>query len=259
MKNNSTRLVNVLSAIPKYYRLFEKQLDKYFMLETMDHVLRQTGSWALGEFIFKGKVKDGKLCLPCSPFNIRSVTEQKPYGWYEALYSIVSSTNANASVLVNYNLPTITQFPNPDFVQNQNDTTEVLLTYADSFIDHPAGKFVNYIWEDRNNILRFNSMYEDLEVDVIYTSMIADKEGFPYVKDAVIDAICYYNHYLEIQKDFFTKRADVNMLTLAKQSYELAIAQGRSPEFVSDNDWDRLLYHMTSLNRKTPNQPWRGR
>jgi hypothetical protein len=258
MKNNSTRLVSVLSAIPKYYRLFEKQLDKFNMLETMDHVLRQTGSMALGEFIFKGKVVDGKLCLPCAPFNVRSVTEQRPYGWYEALYEPVYSTATNASVLVNYNLPTITnERINPEYVANQDEA--VLLTYADTFIDHPIGTFVNYVWEDRNDILRFNSQYEGLDVDVIYTTMIADKEGFPYVKDAVIDAICYYNHYLEIQKDFFTKRADVNMLQLSKTSYEQMVAQARSPEFVSDNDWDRLLGSMISINRKVHGKPWRGK
>jgi hypothetical protein len=257
MKNNSTRLVSVLSAIPKYYRLFEKQLDKFNMLETMDHVLRQTGSMALGEFIFKAKVEDGKACLPCAPYTIRSVTEQRPYTWYEALYEPVYSADANASVLVNYNLPTITtERINPEVVANQDEA--VLLTYADTFIDHPIGRFVNYVWEDRNNILRFNSKYEGLDIDVIYTTMIADKEGFPYVKDAVIDAICYYNHFLEIQKDFFTKRADVNMLNLAKQSYEQAVAQGRSPESVSDNDWDKLLGSMTSLNRKVNGKPWRG-
>lgn len=257
MKNNSTRLISVLSAIPKYNRLFEKPLDKFNMLETMDHVLRQTGSVALGEFIFKGKVKDGKVCLPCAPHNIRSVTEQRPYGWYQALYEPAYNVDANASVLINYNLPTMTSSLDIDAVQNQDEP--VLLTYADTFIDHPVGLFVNYVWEDRNDILRFNSQYEDLDVDVIYTAMIADKEGFPYVKDAVIDAICYYNHYLEIQKDFFTKRADVNMLTLAKSSYEQMVAQARSPEFVSDNDWDRLLGHMASYNRKVHNKPWRGR
>ena len=258
MKNNSTRLISVLSSIPKYYRLFEKQLDKYDMLETMDFVLRQTGSIALGEFLFKGTVKDGKLCLPCAPYTIRSVTEQRPYGWYEALYEPIYSTDTNASVLVNYNLPTITdENINPEYVQNQDEA--VLLTYADTFIDHPVGKFVNYVWEDRNDILRFNSQYEGLAVDVVYTTMIADKEGFPYVKDSVIEAICYYNHYLEVQKDYFTKRADINMLQVAKESHERTIAQGRSPESVSDNDWDRLLSHMISYNRKVNGKPWRGK
>lgn len=227
------------------------------MLETMDYILRQTGSLALGEFIFQGKIVDGKLCLPCSPYNIRSVTEQRPYSWYQALYEPIYSTSANASVLINYNLPTITENPSPDSVQNQEEG--VLLNYADTFIDIPVGKFVNYVWEDRNNLLRFNTQYENLDIDVIYTAMITDKEGLPYVKDAVIDAICYYNHYLEIQKDFFTKRADANMLTLAKTSYEQKVAQGRSPEFVSDNDWDRLLGRMASYNRKVNSKPWRGR
>jgi len=258
MENNSDRLFSVLGAIPKYKRLFDKQLDKFLLLETMDHVLRQTGSLAMGAFIYKGKVTDGKICLPCAPMAIRSVSQSRPYQWYQAIFDPLRDTSTR-SILVNYNLPTITQYPNTEYVQNQDKDVAVFLDYADTFMNPPVGLYVNYVWEDRNDVLRFNSVYEGIDIDVIYTTMIADKEGFPYVKDSVIDALCYYNHYLDVQKDYFMKRADINMLTVAKNAYEQAVAQGRSPESVSDNQWDRLLEHMTSYNRKVHRHPWRGR
>lgn len=233
-------------------RLLELDINEYDLVEVSEYVLKQCGSFDIGDFVMrKQKITGGMVDPNCDMYSIRWVTTSKPLDWYNKLAPLSETTN----ILVNYNLPVVTLFPSTQ-VANQAEASSTLLSINESFIYKSRGAFIPFVFQP-DGCLHFNPEYENTEVDIVYTHPILDDEGYPFIKENVAMAIVYYLNYIHVQKKYFCKQCPENVFNTAERLMERYIAQARQPIKVTDNQWDRFFNVLVNANRKQHNNPMR--
>jgi hypothetical protein len=239
MSNQSAVNLHSVQEIPMLYkRLFGEELDFYDMLEILPLVLKKTGSMAIKQFLFRGQVKDFKLELPCNVYAIRYACESKPASWYDRYIQNQSE------YLINYDVKHLNEDP------TYQAPVATVYELNKNIFSEPLGRLVDF--ENENNkCLHFN--YRELDVDVLYIFTPMDADGYPRLPEKTLEAVAHYCWYLQVRKDYYKGRANGEMLSLARDEKDVALAQGRTPEYISDNERDDLLNVITSHNRKVHN------
>lgn len=246
--NSGSEVFHSIKEIPLLCkRLFELEVDFFDMLELVPLILRKTGSMAIRAKLYKGKVKDHHLELPCDVYGIKHVSSSKPVSWY-------GGTEVQSTALVNYRVDQSGNLGafNPDATQYELVNPVLVNTYVVNkhVFTQPLGPMIPFV-NDQNKCLRFN--FKEIDVDVLYVEMLRDDEGFPKVPEKTLEAIAYYMHYLKVRIDFFKKSATKDQEQTAKGDMEQAVAQARTPSFLSQNEIDDMLNVLTSFNKKRHN------
>lgn len=227
-----------------YKRLFGEELDFYDMLELSPLVLKKTGTMAVKAFMFRGRVKDFRLELPCNVYAIKYVCTSRPKSWYDRFIA------GEESILVNYDVKHLNADP------TYQEPVATVYEVNRNVFSHALGDLIDFENEG-NKCLHFN--HKELDVDVLYVYTPMDQDGYPRIPEKTLEAIAHYCWYVKVRQDFYKGRATGDMLRLAQDEKDVAISQGRTPDFLSDNERDDILNVLTSSNKKQHNRQFRAR
>lgn len=234
-------------------RLFGLEVDFYDVLELLPIILKKTGGIATKYFLYKGKVKDYKLELPCNVHGIEHVSTSRVYSWYSSYYP-------SALPLVNYRVDQSGNLGvyNPD-ATHINDiglNNYSLYSINKNVFTGPLGLMVNFT-NSKNHCLSFN--FKEGDIDVLYAGTVLDEDKYPMMPEKSLEAVAYYMNYIAIRMAFNMKQSTGDQLQLAKKEMEQAIAAAKSPEWLSNNEYNSILDVMTTHNRKRYNLQHRSR
>lgn len=254
-QNQSSARVYSLKDVPMVYRRkYGDELDYYNMLEMADHVMKQAGTIAPKLFLFKAKIEDFKLELPCNVYSIEYVCDAKPVSWFGA--SIIGpETNA----LINYRVDQSRTggIYNEDATDQDNlgvPTTAGLYEVNRSVFEMPLGRMINF-QNDNNCCLSFN--IKERDVMVLYHGRILDADQATMVPDTTIAAIAAYCNLYEVTKRFNRNQASPAHVQLAQDEYNRLVSQARVPDGLGINEMNDALDVASSMNRKRYNRQHR--
>lgn len=114
---------------------------------------------------------------------------------------------------------------------------------------YSKGKFVKY--RRQGNTLRID---ENIDfINILYHGLLIDEEGLPEINDkeatAIADYIAYTYKYKEAIRT--NNQAIMQIAKDIKQQWLFHIETARSPEYISQNDMDKILDAQASWGRKT--------
>lgn len=276
--NRSYQLFSLKYVIPQYHTLFNENVRLDEVIDMSRMCLKAIGNIALDTYSAKGKVKDFKFYLPCETYIIKSVTTEKTYNNDNL---VVNGINSSSFVpqLNNGNFLYLT--PNGAeqhiniydkfgqllksvpygtqeyfLIMQERENPVSVIRYNEEVVGKPKGTYINYNIDDAEKCLTFD--ITDTDIEVIYDTIIVDDEGLVMISEQSITAVCYYIKFLDVQRKFFQKIADANMLSYINKIKDEKMAAARVGERITDNDRDRLFSQMMTANRKQYNMPYRS-
>lgn len=247
MKNQSNNKLHSVQEVPGLFKTyFGYEIDFFDMLRTVQDVSRQCGSIATKAYLFKGKVVDYEMKLPCGVHNIKYVADSKPIGWYSPFVD-------NGCWMINYRVDQSGNLGiyNPNATNFDDLGPECCASLYEAnknAFDHvPAGRLVDFNNDD-NCCLSFN--FESGDVDVLYTGEAIDSDGYPKFPYKTIIAIAYNYHYFLIRQRYNKNQLDAGKLAIAKEEAIQKIANARTPDSISKNEKDDVFKVATDWSRK---------
>ena len=249
MKNSATNQKVSIGLVPiTYSRLFGEEVSMDQVLAFTDHILRETGTIGTKTLFMRVKIKNRRVGLPCGTFAIESVTDSRPYQYDTPMVYNLDDQSA----LINYIVP----HPMYDgFALDINTVSEDLPSISEEDqmpVNSPKGTYVDYEHDGDELIFNMDNVY----VDVIFTVIPLDKEGYPYLTEKTVMAFAYWLNFVAVQRRYFKQQADPNMLQIAEEMANKNIAKARTPDALSKNEIDDLLNVLTSMNRKFYRTPF---
>lgn len=252
MNQSSNKLYSVQSIPSLFKGYFEYEIDFFDMLKVVSYVKRHCGDNSSKLFLFKGRIEDFKLTLPCNVKKIEYVVSSNQNYFYNPYFI------SDCDVLINYRVDqtgNIGAF-NPTATDSENINEEDINLYEvnENIFYAPFTGMIDY-QNDDNCCLSFNN--KQMDIDVLYWGEILDEQGYPMVTEKVIDAIAYYYHYVKIRRKFNSAQVSGDVLQLAKDEAERRIANARTPESMNIQENNEMLNGLTTFNRKKHNLPFR--
>lgn len=175
---------------------------------------------------YSGTPIDGVLELPCNAEYVESVT-------IPILDAQITSPDKNT-----WNMHDNVYIEN--YVENRRHISDPL---------YLPGKFIKY--REGNGTIYVDKDYP--VVNVLYHGILCDNEdGLPLINEKEQRAIACYVAYLTLFKDAIKRRSN-DALTLAKQieaEWLRRCNNARTPEYLSQNDVDKILDAKTRWDRK---------
>lgn len=176
--------------------------------------------------------QDGSVQLPCNVDIIEAVTYCGPEDW-------------------NY---TSNQ---KEYGDTQSSYTENYIESKKAFLDpfYLSGKYVNYRRE--GNVLYVNKGFG--KVNVLYQGILLDADGLPELNDKEAIAIAEYIAYVYKYKEAI-RTNNQNVLKMAqelRQQWLFHCDAARVPEYVSQEEMDKILNVQSSWGRKTYNKSYK--
>lgn len=250
MNNATSEYVDLGYCVSHGKRITDREFDIHDLAELSDFVIRQTKAVWIRRYLLQATVKNKKIHLPIGCSIVESVTDQRPINWWG---SNVAVDFDNTNMLINY-------APDPtgnkgEFQEEPGSMGEPVPLKNDFSVSEifRQGDFVPFDYDDHDLIFQ----KDGIDVDVVLKKIVTDQDGYPYLTIKGADALIYYANYIEVQKEYFRKIADIYMFREAERLKRVAMSQARVPDSVTDNQWNNLLNSMTTHNRKRFNVPFR--
>jgi len=222
----------------KDYYDVDLQPDDY--VERAFNVFRAIGNIATGIHHIKVTIdQSGRVALPCNMEFIESVsTNRNNYegGEFTLLYSDMNlSPNGYLA----------------DIVLDQS-RNRVSLPAASKL--HPVGSFIQY--ELKGTVgckyLQFTSEYIGTSIVCIYRGVMVDADNNPLLFRKEAEAIAAQLAFIDVRKRCFMKDPTaMAMLQYAQAEANQKMAAAKIPEYVTQNQWNRVFSALTTHNRKT--------
>lgn len=98
--------------------------------------------------------------------------------------------------------------------------------------------------------LHFTNPYG--KVHILYRGILCDDDGLPQLTEKEVEALAAYVAFIVKQKNAW-RINDINSLRMseiAKQDWMRLCSHARTPRYVNQNDFDRILDAQASFNRK---------
>lgn len=114
------------------------------------------------------------------------------------------------------------------------------------------GPYVDYSWEPPN--LRFN--LDKMEVGILFSAVPTDDDGFVLIPEDMVDALANYCAEIHLKPLFILGKVQMGIYQQVQLETERAFGSGRwnmMMNNLSQNETDKLLSIMTSMDRKAPN------
>lgn len=185
------------------------------------------GNKRVSMYQFSGCTEDCILELPCNADIIEAVTTNK----------------------LDYN--TIGNISREDY---GNEITE---SYIESrkkpnSAYYTKGKFLDYERIDQNR-LKFTRDHD--YVNVLYKGIVLDDEGLPKLTNKEVNAIAAYIAYVHNFKKALSSKdkATMEIALFLKNEWERKCDDARTPEYLNQNDMDKILNARNSWDRKAYN------
>lgn len=117
---------------------------------------------------------------------------------------------------------------------------------------YTKGKFLDYQYVHPNT-LRFTKNYTD--VNVLYKGIILDDDGLPQLTNNEVNAIACYIAYVHHRKLMMMNKdkATAELANYLAAEWRRLCDNARAPEYLNQNDMDKILNAKNSWNRKTFN------
>jgi hypothetical protein len=249
MKNTAINQKVSIGLVPiTYSRLFGEEVAIDQVLAFADHIMRETGTIGNKTMLMRVKVRERKVGLPCGTFAVDSVTYSKPFQWDTP----ISYDLEGRSALINYIVPHPMYNGYALDINTITDKEPFIAEEDQMPVSAPVGNYVDFEHDGDKLIFNFDNKY----VDVVFRIIPLDKDGYPYLTEKAVMAFAYWLNFVNVQRKYFKKQADPNMLQIAEEMAKNHIAKARTPDALSKNEIDSLLNVMTSMNRKFYNTPF---
>lgn len=145
--------------------------------------------------------------------------------------------------------------PNGNFASQYTENyIEARKEYKDP--QYLGGKYVKYELLPDNEII----VNEPIEkIRVLYSGIIMDEDGLPFINDKESIAIADYVAYTFFKKKYYVtqNKGSYDRATLAKTDWMKHCDNARVPESISQNDMNEVLDVMASYNRKIFNKSYK--
>lgn len=161
----------------------------------------------------------------------------------------------NVDVIESVHVP----IPDAQITSNKADLSFFDSIWTEGYIDFwknnedpyfTRGKYVKY--DEGDGVLYFARDYKNVMV-VYHGFIVDDTTGLPLLNDKELRAVATYVAYIALYKESIRKR-DGNLLKLAqvvKEDWLRLCNAARIPEYLSQNDMDRILDVKVRWDRKT--------
>jgi len=213
-------------------------------LERAYNVFRAIGNIAVGVHSFSFTVDSTKkVKLPCNCEFIEAVSsDENPLMREEEL--VIYSSNSNIS-------------PNAylaDIVSNE-ELRRIIIPQSSNL--HPTGQLVPYNLEHKH--LHFNDEQIGARCVCIYRGVLVDDQDNPLLFRKEAEAIAAKLAFVHTQKQVFMRDpAAANILAYIKPESERLMAAAKIPEYISQNQWDRILAAKVRNDRKVFNRSFKS-
>ena len=217
------------------------QEDDY--VERAYNVWRDIGNIATAVHAFEFTVDaSGSVKLPCNMEFVEAVTAGN--GWRDELGDSVILYQADWNTNSNQNLADAISSPNSNKISLSTETTL-----------HPKGEFIPYELHGTigSYTLGFAKEFVGTSGVCIYRGTCVDKDGNPLLTRKETEAIAHKLAFIHLRKRIFmgdVAAAGIMQQTRLEQEYGRKMAAAKIPEYVPQNQWDRMFSAMTSHNRK---------
>ena len=155
-------------------------------------------------------------------------------------------------------------FEDPYLSSNIHDNGDYFKTHTEHYIEdrkhfqdayYERGRLVNY--QQIGDTLKFERNYGPITIE--YHAELQDEDGLPLVNDKEINAIAAFCAYYVLYRKGLTT-SNPNFLKLSEQPHRDWInfcSQARNPEWLSQNDVDKILNSKSSFDRKVYNKSFK--
>ena len=259
------------NANDNYYPIgrVSQLLDEIYDLEVPERKVREAGMRILHNsacfkatnFLFRTRVKDFKVVLPCEYSTVVSVTGREVCDqWFRyqrgqtMLFQYFDPQNRRIEFPVGNPANPEAYINLPDFSEIDKEDVFVMIPSGLEILSKPHAYFEPFSLD--GNVLTFNRT--GIRVDVIFSTVLQDSFGFPLLSEKGIWALVQYMVYLDQLKKFYRKEGNANAVAAAREEYDRAAAQARSPELLTDNNLDTIMKTLTSKSRHKFGNPFPG-
>lgn len=267
MKNNATdNYYHIGRAVQLLDDMYDLKIDMHKAREVAVRPLTNCNPVKIKTYWIRRSVQGHRIELPCESAIVNAVLRTDVINNHFTVHRdstmIISDHDFKNRTIVTSIGADVNQL-NPDAVQYLRDWDFVDKVKNEEPIEFPSDHEVlskpHNFYEDYSldgNILSFNRTAIDL--DIIYSTVMVDEEGFPYLTEKGILAVVEYVVYLDQLKKFYKKQGNENAVMLAKDNYERACARARTPEYLNDNQADALMRTLLSKSRQFFGAPMKG-
>ena len=148
-------------------------------------------------------------------------------------------------------------FEDWEHTTNIHSNGDITSAYTEDYIEkgkmftdplYQSGKFLKF--EQVGDTLYFDRPYD--YVSILYKGEVLDDAGLPDVNDKEANAIAAYVAYTQKYKEgLMTMNANVMQVAQQlKHDWSIMCDQARTPESISQNEFDEILDAKTNWNRK---------
>lgn len=211
------------SVIPHLSTFYGINIDEDDAEEIGMTAWDKIGNKHTATYSFTGNVSNCRISLPCNLFYIEAVTN-----------NTIPFQMTDNKVAYNYDNKMIEQDiykVSPSFLQTR-------------------GSFVDYEHDISDNSLRFKNY--NGPINILYRGLILDDEGLPLINNREKVAIADYIAYTITFKEGLVSRNANTMqfAQLLERNWKQNCGNARVPEYINQNDWDKILNAKASWDRK---------
>lgn len=238
------------TANPFYDFMYGKYLLKTYFDITMHeddyvemayNIFRDIGNIATSVHSFKFTVDSTCVVpLPCNVEFIESVST-----------GTITSDMTDSTIVWDQNIAINPNYNLPDVIRNPRANVSTIGN-TDSNLK-PEGQYMGYNLAGTmgNMHLQFDKNQIGGEGVCIYRGMIVDTDGNPLLNRKEAEAIAFKIAFLDTQKKvFMNEESALKRLSYIQGESGRKMAAAKIPEYVSQNQWDRMFSAMTSHDRK---------
>lgn len=224
--------------------LYDIDMHQDDYVERAYNVYRAIGNIATGVHHFKFTVGDDlKIELPCNCEFIESVSTDENLLMRQEDLIIYSATNSSLS-------------PNSflaDIISNES-LRRVYIPQSSNL--HPTGIFMPYDLQGR--VMHFFPEQSGTKGNLIYRGVLVDDDDNPILYRKEAEAIAAQLAYLHTQKQVFMRDpAAAGILSYIKPEANRLMAAAKIPEYISQNQWNRIFAARTRHDRKVFNSSYK--
>jgi hypothetical protein len=224
--------------------LYDIDMHEDDYLERAYNVYRAIGNIATAIQEYHFTIDDSlQIELPCNCEFLESVsTDENLLMRQEDL--VVYSTNAHVS-------------PNAflaDIISNES-LRRVYVPQASTL--HPSGIFLPYTLERRT--LHFGKEQAGTKAHIIYRGILVDEQNNPVLYRKEAEAIAAQLAFIHTQKQVFMRdSAAAQILAYIKPEAARLMTAAKIPEYITQNQWNRILSSKTRHDRKVYNSSYKA-
>jgi hypothetical protein len=230
---------------------FDIVLHEHDYIEHGYNIWREIGNLTTCVHSFEFEIpEDGIVPLPCNVQLIHSVARG---------YPTVQFYENNGHIFRMYNSWKMNphQFLSDALMRAPSTSPDILKTNRYKAV----GEYIPYVLQGQPGSYSLHFLKEHMleKAVIIYSGILLDDDGNPVLNRKEAEAIAYKLAFIDTQKRAFKHDVKAsNLLAYIKPEAERKMAAAKIPEYINDNEWDRVFSAKTSHDRKVYWSSYKG-